>query len=578
MPDYDEIAARFGGTSSDGGAAEDKYAAAARKFGGTVAGAGPATGGGERNLSSLITGKAPRLSRMEKFKRGVMDPIDGGAQLLANALPKGLVDAGNRLNNWLADNTGLVARLPEGGVDQLVRQGQADYERRRGASGETGFDGYRALGGFAATVPLAAATGGAGVGAGLSTRVAIGATQGAAAGSLVPVTGDDYWAEKREQIGTGAAFGGVAAPVLGGLARVISPNASRNANLQLLRREGVTPTVGQALGGTAGRVEEKLQSLPIVGDAINAARGRAAGDFQEAAVNRALAPIGQKLPPGVSGRAAIEHAENTLRQSYDDVLSRIGAIPADQQFSTQVANLQQMVGRDVLSKQAKQKFGMVLNDVQSAFNNGVLTSEGFKRVESQLGSDFRKLTSSQDIYDGRLAPAVQQLQAELRDLLQRQAGQHADDLAATNAGWANFKRVQRAAGALGAEGGEFTPAQFQSAVKALDRSKDKGAFARGGALGQDLGDAGRSVLTGKVADSGTAGRAMLGVGALGSSYLLNPAMAAGMLGGAGLYLSPAQRALVAAVASRPAAAQPAADALRKAGPMLIPGLSQLPLY
>jgi hypothetical protein len=133
--------------------------------------------------------------------------------------------------------------------------------------------------------------------------------------------------------------------------------------------------------------------------------------------------------------------------------------------------------------------------------------------------------------------------------------------------------VQAAAGRVGAEDGSFTPAQFQSAVRALDKSKDKGAFARGSALGQDLGDAGKSILGGKVPNSGTADRsANMGMLAVG---LANPSLLLAPFGGAALYNPLIQRALVAAAASRPAAAQPAAEAFRKAAPMLIPGLTQL---
>ena len=58
---------------------------------------------------------------------GVMDPIHAGAQMLTQALPTGVVQAGNRFNNWLADNTGLVGRIPEGGVDQMARDREAQY-------------------------------------------------------------------------------------------------------------------------------------------------------------------------------------------------------------------------------------------------------------------------------------------------------------------------------------------------------------------------------------------------------------------------------------------------------------------
>jgi hypothetical protein len=220
----------------------------------------------------------------------------------------------------------------------------------------------------------------------------------------------------------------------------------------------------------------------------------------------------------------------------------------------------------------KQKFAASLSDLkQSIDRNGVMTSDAYKALESSLGTDARKLASSQNIYDGKIAPAVKQLQGELRDLLRRQAGSHAEDLRAVNAGWANFKRVQNAASKLGAEDGQFTPAQFQNAVRALDKSKDKGAFARGDALGQDLSDAGKSVLSGKVRNSGTADRLMLG----GGSFLLNPALGASLVGGGALYTSPVQRALVAAATSRPQSAQTIADVLRKTSPYLAPASSQI---
>lgn len=524
---------------------------------------------------SQDSAQAEPISRMDKFIQGVRDPIDGGAQLLTHLLPDSVVRGGNNLNNWLADKTGLVARLPEGGVDQQVRDSNRKYEARRAAAGESGFDGYRALGGIASPVNLAM-LGATPAAATLAGRIGVGAINGAASASLNPTTGDgDFWSEKARQVGMGAGIGAVLPGVFGAAARFISPRASTNPSVALLRSEGVTPTIGQTLGGFANKVEEKLQSAPLVGDAIRSARGRANGQFQAATFNRALAPIGEELPAGMAGRDAINYTEGLLKQRYDDVLNRIGAIPADQTFGAKLSSLGQMVNRAMLSPDAKAKFSTVLNDVQSGFQNGALTSDGYKTLESALGADIRKLTSSQDIYDGRLAPAVKQLQQELRDLLQRQAGQSADELSAVNTGWANFKRVQRAASTLGAEDGQFTPAQFQSAVRAMDKSKDKGAFARGGALGQDLGDAGKAVLTNTVPNSGTVDRAM-NIGGL-IAAATNPKLLLGPIAGAGLYLSPIQRALVSAASSRPAAAQPAAEALRKASPMFLPAALQLGL-
>jgi len=517
---------------------------------------------------------AAPLSRMDKFTRGMRDPIDGGAQLLSNMLPSGLVSGVNKANNWLADKTGLVARLPEGGVDQMVRQDQAKYEAQRQAQGESGFDGYRMMGNIASPANLVLAAG-APAAATLAGRVGVGAASGAVSGAFAPVTGGDYWDEKAKQAGSGALGGAVAPVVMSGLGRIASPLTSRNANLKLLRDEGVSPTIGQALGGTANRIEEKLTSVPVMGDMIVNARNSANKDFQKAAFNRALKPVGEELPQGITGRDALVYTENLLKAKYDDVLTKIGAVQLDPQFNSKVANLTQMVDRMMAPPEMKMKFTNSINELASSVDRrGYITSDAFKTLESSLGNDFRKLTSSQDTWDGKIAPAVKQLQEELRDMLKRQAGVHADDLKSANAGWANFKRVQGATSKIGADDGNFTPAQFQNSVRGLDKSKDKGAFARGSALGQDLGDAGKSVLGSKVPDSGTPGRlAVGGLAALGAGAV-NPAIPVSLIGGAAAYTSPVQKALVAAIANRPQGAGRLAEMLRNSSPYLAPAGAQ----
>lgn len=513
-------------------------------------------------FAPAVTARAEPISRTDKFVRGLRDPIDGGAQLLTNILPEGLVKAGNRANNWLADKTGLVGRLPEGGVDQQVRDTEKQYQASRTAAGESGIDGYRLAGNvfnpanlaLASKIPAAAS---------LAGRVGMGAASGAAFGAITPVGEGDFASEKMKQMAAGGITGGALPAVTAGLSRIVSPNASKNANLKLLRDEGVRPTIGQALGGVANKVEERLQSVPLMGDMISRARSGANDQFEAAAFNRALKPIGQKLPPGISGRDAIVHTENVLKAKYDDVLANIGAIKPDQQFNTKLGDLQKMVNGLVMPKAEKAKFAAAVSDLkQSLDKNGVMTSDAYKALESSLGTDARKLGQSTNIYEGKLAPAVKQLQSELKDMLQRQAGPLADDLKATNAGWANFKRVQNAAAKVGAEDGNFTPAQFANAVRAMDKSKDKGAFARGSALGQDLGDAGKSVLGSKVPNSGTPERMFLGGGAL-LSGAVEPIIPTTLATGAALYTKPVQNALVSAASSRPQSAEAVAEIMRR---------------
>lgn len=93
---------------------------------------------------------------------------------------------------------------------------------------------------------------------------------------------------------------------------------------------------------------------------------------------------------------------------------------------------------------------------------------------------------------------------------------------------------------------------------------------------QDLANAGQNVIGNKVPNSFTTDRALIAGGGLGS-YLINPAIPAGLLGGAALYTSPAQKLLVGAASSRPKAAKAVAEALDKRAAYALPLSVQLGL-
>ena len=154
-------------------------------------------------------------TRMDKFQQGLRDPIDGGAQLLTNILPRGIVAAGNRADNWLSEKTGVVTSIPEGGLNQVQTERNRAYEARRAAAGDEGFDGYRLLGNVANPVNFLPGAALPNV-ATLPARVALGAGVGAVNGALAPVNEGDYAANKAKQIGYGAIGGGVMPVALGG--------------------------------------------------------------------------------------------------------------------------------------------------------------------------------------------------------------------------------------------------------------------------------------------------------------------------------------------------------------------------
>ena len=310
-------------------------------------------------------------------------------------------------------------------------------------------------------------------------------------------------------------------------------------------------------------------SLPIVGDAIAGARTRATEELNTAVANRALAPIGEKAPAGLQGRELVANVQSRLSNAYNTLLPKL-TVQADQQFVQEVGNLRNMVQNGSIDPNAAAAFDRVLkNDLVGKFKGqNALTGQTLKQIESDLTEQVSRFRASTDADQRLVGDALDTLRDSLRELVRRNNPAYADELKAINRGYANFKPLERAASYVGAEDGVFSAAQLQSAVKAADRSKDKGRFSRGQALMQDLSDPAKSVLGSKVPNSGTADR-LLNFGALGS-VVVDPTIPASLLVGAGLYSRPVQNALTWAMSQRPAAAQPIAGLLNQASPMLAP--------
>jgi len=515
--------------------------------------------------------KTEPMSKMDKVLMGAKDPISGGAQLLTSILPENVVKAGDSFNNWLADKTGLVAKIPSGGVDALVRRQEAEYQAKRADAGESGFDGYRTIGNVVSPANLAVASKlPAAVGAG---KAVIGAAGGAASALLNPVTEGDYWTEKGKQAGVGGAFGAATPMVTGAISRIISPKASTNANLNLLKSEGVKPTIGQTLGGFANRAEEAGMSLPFVGDAISSARNRAKDQFNQAAINRATKPIGEKVQG--SGTQAVQEAGDLIGAAYDKAKNSLGGFKIDPQANTELSQLR-MLATSGLQGRERSTVSNYFNDY---LKRPSLTAESFKELDSKLTSDIAKFGGG-DAYQQKVADALKEVQRIVTDNAKRANPKAADALAKADEAWANLVRVEGASiGAKGTEG-VFTPGQLLTAVRGADKSVRDRSTARGTALMQDLATAGQSVLGNKLPNSGTADRmiyggGLLGLGAGGMANL--PLTAAGVGAGLTAYTPQMQALLRGLVSSRPQGAKSVADAFEQSAPFLIPGGAQMGL-
>ena len=540
---------------------------------------------GKKEEAPKPTKKAEPIGPAGKLLKGAVDPIEGGAQLLTNVLPESWVNAGNRLNNKLADMGLPVARIPQGGMNQLVQQNEAEYQARRRASEpqsitglvtgqqqDPGLDWWRLGGNIVSPANIALAR----LPAATSTfgRVASGVGSGAVSSALNPVTqGGDYWGQKQDQVALGALTGGAVPLATGSLSRIVRPNASVDPNVALLRNEGVRPTVGQTLGGRWNALEEKLQSMPVIGDMIANQRGRSLREFNQSAINRSTAPINQRID-GV-GQGAVQQAGNAVSNVYDDALNRAGAFVQDRQFAQEVGQLRQMT--QGMTPPMRERFNRVYQDLIASRTSqaGGMTSRTFKDVDSELGQLAGRYGRSQMASEQDLGDALMELQAFVRRQMVRARPDVANDLANADAGWANLVRVEGAAKAAKNNEGVFTPAQLNQAVQSADRSVRKRATARGTALMQDLGNAGQAVIGNKVPNSGTADRLWMGAGTLAGTGAINPAIPAGILGGAALYTDPVQNALTFLLTQRPQSAQAVANALRQSTPALVPAAAQV---
>jgi len=517
----------------------------------------------------------PTASTGDSIAKGLRDPIDAGAQLLTrglSAVAPRVVEAGNRLNNYIADKTGLVGRLPAGGVDQQIRDSEKAYQLARGSDG---MDWGRMAGNvlnpanlaIGSAVPKLAALAktAAPVLSPVLGGLGVGVVGGAASGAMTPVTEEgDFATQKAKQMGVGALAGAAVPVVTGAVSRIISPRASVNPDVLKLKAEGVTPTIGQALGGRMNAAEEKLMSIPVLGDAISSARTASREQFNNAAINRAVAPIGARVEG--TGQAAVKEAGDLLSATYDRAKSMLGGFPIDQQAAQQLGALRSMARTGLEGRERK----TVEKYFSDYLQKPALTAESFKELDSKLTADIARYSKSSDAYQQKVGDALAEVKKIVTDNAKRANPKAAELFDKADAGWAQLVRIEGASKAAHNSGGVFTPAQLNMAIKGADNSVRDRATARGTALMQDLGQAGQNVLGNKVPNSGTFDRGAMGAATLGGSAYLDPLALTGLLGASAMYLPPMRSLLSGAVTSRPQFAQPVANALNQASPALIP--------
>lgn len=561
MTDYAKLAREYGGRLE----APTDLAALAQQYGGAVA--APAAPAAPTGVQSATANPLGRMAQ------GMRDPVDAAAQIFERAVPERIRAIVNDFGNFLADLGLPVSYAPQSGYasDAAVADSERRYQEARQATGSAGIDFARAGGNLITMAPAAAA---APVRATLGAKTAIGAMTGGASGMLQPVTGntEDFWTEKVKQAGGGALFGAAAAPIAHGIARVIQPQTAPHVREMI--DAGVTPTPGQILGGFAQRTEDKLTSLPILGDAISAARRNAINQFNTAVYNRALTPLGQKAGDEV-GFKGVEAVRRALSDTYEELLPKL-RFQADDAFKAELETVRAMAA--TLPEQQAKRFEQILKQqvLDKMTPQGLASGRTMQTINSELGKFADGYRGNRHFDDQQLAAALDEVQAAIRRQVTRINPEHATELKALQTGWANYARIRDAAAQKGAHEGVFTPSQLWGAAKRGDKSVGKRATSEGQALMQDLAESGRTALGSKYPDSGSAGRLWMGGATAGGGYFLEPSIPL-TLGAASLPYLPYLRGVTAAMLTqRPEFAGPLAEGVRAflppAGAVMAPAL------
>lgn len=357
-----------------------------------------------------------------------------------------------------------------------------------------------------------------------------------------------------------ASLLGSAAPWAVG--RTMLPSA-KNAALELMKKEGVNPTIGQAMGGRAAALEEKLQSVPLLGDSISKTKTGILQQYNKAAINRAVSPINKKVDK--VGHEGVKQAGDMLSEAFDTAIKKIKFVKINKHLGKAMEEIESSVVA-LEDRFANQFHKLVESKFSGAVENGRISGKKFTAILSDLKKEAARFGGKESSAARDYAATVKQLEQTLMDQATKNANPTAKKaLKAAQTGWANLVRVEQAAKSAINNDGVFTPGQLNSAVRMMDKSVRRRAVSRGNALMQDLGTAGQNVIGNKVPNSFTTDRMLYGMGALGSGYL-NPMIPAGLAVGAGAYTPPVQNALVKALMARPEYAQTLTNAATKAAP------------
>lgn len=352
--------------------------------------------------------------------------------------------------------------------------------------------------------------------------------------------------------GISAAFAGGGNVLGAGAASAFSHLAKPVQNISEAARrliaEGVYPTPGAAKGeGVWKSIEDKLTSVPFVGDFISEGRRQAIREFNAAALRRSntgVQGIGQPAVGQIDSAFGTRYANAQAPLSFDMndpafLASMSGALRNNYANGNAINNVTDSINNFRVSH----NHAPLRHDTTQGFhvpnppvpligtgaNPAFVAGDSVTGLRNYLRTEASAYAKSTDPLTSKAAPVFRDTLEALDDGLTTQGHNSHLDLArfnTVNSDYAAYKPAQLASmspTAANKRAGVFTPGEYASAIRSNSiKNKTEAQLRRGTLPGQSLSNDANEVLGNIYNDSGSAGRMGLSALALGGGTLMTP--------------------------------------------------------
>lgn len=447
---------------------------------------------------------------------------DPAAAALAATFPKSWSNLGGGIGLRTSDQPTYGARFNDllQQMRGMTAEGQKSYPITSLASSVVG----GALNPISQVLPVPTSLAGAiGQGAGLGGAYGAGGSIGTAQNS-----GD---IAKQTILGAGA--GGLAGSAAYGLGKILS-GATMTPAAKLLSDEGVPLTTGESLGGAPQTVEDATTHIPLLGNAIKARQFDAMSGFNQAAYNRALEPLGIEYS-GPTGNKGISNVAEMIGNAYDKAYEGASVLKSPELLNS-IDTATDEASNLLPQPKVDQIQANINRLVTGKFDeNGLLNSDDLQTAKNFFAEQSRTSPTA-SLEDRATASAYGNVLGALKQGLAQTDPDRGAMLNAADQAYAKFLPIQQAAATnnAGKRAGIFTADQLGNALRSMDQSAHRAAFARGTMGMQDLVQAGQQVLPTTVPDSGSAVRGLVEAAPwLLAGHALAPGTALAAAGGLG---------------------------------------------